>query len=47
MQHGVYIVLVNRNQRALCMDEPECHNEAGEGENKMAQCVFGYYPSSA
>ncbi len=42
MQHGVYVVSVNCKQRISGMDEPECHNEAGEGENKMAQYIFGY-----
>jgi hypothetical protein len=42
MQHEVYMVPVNCKQKIPCMDEPEYHNEAGEGENKMAHCVFSY-----
>ena len=42
MQHGAYKVPVKFQARILCMSEPECHNEAGEGEDKMAHCVFGY-----
>jgi len=42
MQHGACIVRVNCQQKILYMDEPEYHNEAGEGENKVAHCVFGY-----
>jgi hypothetical protein len=38
---------VNCKEKVLCMYEPEYHNEGGEGENKMAQSIFRYYPSSA